>query len=137
MRLVLDAEAVSALVVPSHRARPRVATAVAAAYRADAELAVPAVALADACASSASGRAVAELLSTAELEGIRWRDTDLAFARLVGIILAHADAGSQLLVAAHLVATALEGGGGVILTAQPTAVSALGAPYPGLAVEAI
>lgn len=48
--------------------------------------------------------------------GVVLRDTDRLLARLVGGVMAAADAGSEDLADAHVVAVAVEVGGGVVLT---------------------
>ena len=65
---------------------------------------------------------------------IRVRDTDRGFARLVGSVLAAAKAGSEDIADAHVVAAAVEAGGGMILTGDETDLKRLAAPYPNLVV---
>ena len=47
------------------------------------------------------------------------RDTDRALARLVGGVLHEAGLGSEHLPDAHVVACAVEAGGGLVLTSDP------------------
>lgn len=63
------------------------------------------------------------------------RDTDRRLARLVGILLSDAAAGSELLADAHAVAVAVEAGGGVVLTADPDDLTRLAAPYRTVVIE--
>ena len=49
-------------------------------------------------------------------DAIGLRDTDRSLARLVGGLLSAAELGSESMVDAHVVATAIEQGGGVCLT---------------------
>jgi hypothetical protein len=67
--------------------------------------------------------------------GIGTRDTDRAFARIVGGVLAGVGAGSALLVHAHVVAAAVEAGGGVVLTGDRDDMTRLAAPYPTVVVQ--
>lgn len=69
--------------------------------------------------------------------GISVRDTDRAFARLVGGVLAAARAGSSELADAHAVAAAVEAGGGVVITGDETDLARLAAPYPNVQVAGI
>lgn len=69
--------------------------------------------------------------------GILVRDTDRPFARLVGSVLATARATSADLVDAHVVAAAVESGGGVLLTGDPDDLQRLAASYPNVHVTAI
>lgn len=57
------------------------------------------------------------------------RSTDRAFARLVGGVLAGARAGSELIVDAHVIATAVEAGGGLVLTSDPADLVRLASTY--------
>lgn len=65
------------------------------------------------------------------------RDTDRDLARIVGGVLAAAGAGSSMIVDAHVVAVAVEAGGGVVVTGDEQDLSRLSAPYNHLVVEAI
>jgi predicted nucleic acid-binding protein len=115
--VVLDAEAVSALAgSPSGRQRV-VRAALEVAERLDRDVVVPALVLAELYRGAARSRGVDAFL--ARETGIRVRDTDRMFARLVGGILQAARAGTDLIVDAHVVAAAVESGGGVVLTADP------------------
>jgi hypothetical protein len=58
----------------------------------------------------------------------------VAFAG-VGTILHAAQAGSADIVDAHVVALAVEAGGGLVLTSDPADLERLTAPYPGVVVE--
>ena len=66
--------------------------------------------------------------------GLLIRTTDRAFARLVGGMLASAKAGTDLIVDAHVVAAAVEAGGGLVLTCDPTDVGRLASPYRNIQV---
>jgi hypothetical protein len=66
--------------------------------------------------------------------GVRVRDTDRRLARLIGGVLAGAGAGSDYLADAHVVAVAVEMGGGLILTGDESDLQRLAAPYPTILV---
>jgi predicted nucleic acid-binding protein len=68
---------------------------------------------------------------------IHVRDTDRAFARYVGGVLTAAGAGSSYLADAHVVAAAVEAGGGVILTGDKNDLARLSAAYPNVFVTGI
>lgn len=55
--------------------------------------------------------------------------------RLVGGVLTGAKADSRYLADAHVVAAAVETGGGVVLTGDPDDLAPLAAPYPNLTVQ--
>lgn len=63
--------------------------------------------------------------------------TDRPFARLVGGVLGAAGAGPELIVDAHVVAVAVERGGGVVLTGDPDDLGRLAAPYAGVVVSGL
>jgi hypothetical protein len=65
------------------------------------------------------------------------RDTDVRLARLVGGVLHASSVGSEDMVDAHLVAVAVEAGGGVVLTGDTDDLERLGAPYRSIAVEGL
>jgi hypothetical protein len=69
--------------------------------------------------------------------GVLVRDTDRTLARLVGGVLSSADTGSADLADAHAVAAAVETGGGVVLTTDPTDIRRLAAGYPNVQVETL
>ncbi len=65
------------------------------------------------------------------------RDTDRAFARFVGGVLAAAGADSSYLADAHAVAAAVEAGGGVVLTGDEDDLEVLAAAYPNVQISRI
>jgi hypothetical protein len=69
--------------------------------------------------------------------GIRVRGTDRSFARLVGGVLTGAKVDSHHLADAHVVATAVEAGGGVVLTGDEDDLTMLAAAYANITVEAL
>jgi predicted nucleic acid-binding protein len=66
--------------------------------------------------------------------GVRVRDTDRRLARVVGGVLAGAGAGSDHLADAHVVAVAVEIGGGLVLTVDESELRRLAAPYPNILI---
>jgi predicted nucleic acid-binding protein len=63
------------------------------------------------------------------------RDTDRNLARIVGGVLAGASAGSAMIVDAHVVALAVDAGGGVVVTGDPDDLQRLAGPYRHVTVE--
>jgi predicted nucleic acid-binding protein len=130
--VVLDSEAVSALAGrPSARQR-EVRAALAAAVRLQREVIVPAVVLAELYRGHGRSSLLDACLSRET--GLLVRTTDRAFARLVGGVLAGARAGSEHIVDAHVVAAAVEVGGGILLTRDPVDLAKLAAPYRNIQV---
>lgn len=135
MRVVLDAEALNALLVSGHRGRRTVHRHLEVARRMDREVCVPSVTLAELYRGVARSRALDALL--ARTDDVMTRDTDPRFARLVGAVLHEAGAGSVLLADAHAVAAAVDAGGGVVLTGDPNDVGRLAAGHPRVVVAAL
>lgn len=135
MRLVLDAEAVVALLEREHDARARVVWHLAAARRLR-KVGVAAVTLAELYRGVGRTRSLDAFLNR-EGELLHVRDTDRALARLVGAVLHEAARGSEDLVDAHAVALTVEAGGGTILTGEPHDLERLSAPYPTVTVVAL
>ncbi|MGH9111041.1 MAG: PIN domain-containing protein [Acidimicrobiales bacterium] len=133
--LVLDAEALSALARGRSRSKGRIRAAMDAAQRLRREVIVPAVILAELYRGPGHIQLVDACLSR-EM-GIRVRDTDRPLARLVGGVLAAAGAGSDDLADAHVVAAAVETGGGVVLTGDANFLERLAGNYPNVHVQRI
>nr|MDT0664239.1 PIN domain-containing protein [Micromonospora sp. DSM 115978] len=89
MRVVLDAEAVSALVERDHPAQRTVRQALEAARRLRREAVVPTVVLAELYRGAGRNQGVDALLAR-QGTGLLLRDTDHTMARLVGAVLATA-----------------------------------------------
>lgn len=136
MRLVLDAEAMNALLDERHRASTRVRRALRAAHRLGRDVVVPTVILAELYRGAGHNHAVDSLLSR-EGGALLLRDTDRMFARLVGGLLAEARVGSRHLADAHVIAAAVESGGGVIVTGDPSDLTRLASPYRSVAIESV
>ncbi len=133
--VVLDAGALSALAGRPERRNREVRAALRAAARLDREVVVPAVILAALYRGPRHNQVVDACLSRET--GIRVRDTDRPLARLVGGVLAAADAGSQHLADAHVIAAAVDVGGGVALTTDPENLERLAAAYRNVMVVAL
>lgn len=130
--LVLDAEAVSLLAHPHAAGHHEVRAALQAARELTRDVVVPAVILAELYRGPGHDQMVDACLSRDT--GLAVRDTDRSLARLVGGVLTAAGAGSDDLADAHTVAAAIETGGGVILTGDPSDVTRLAAAYPNVHV---
>ena len=137
MRLVLDAEAVNALLDPGHPAERKVRRAMEAARRLRREVVIATGTLAELYRGAGRNQALDALLAREAGDGLVLRDTDRTLARLIGALLAEAGAGSALFADAHPVAAAVEAGGGVIQTADPDDLTRLAAPYRTVVVEAL
>ena len=137
MRVVLDAEAVNALLTRGHHGRRRVRRVIEAARHLQREIAVATVTLAELYRGVGRSQALDALLAREEPEGLLLRDTDRRLARLVGGLLAEAGLASAHLADAHAVAVAVEAGGGLVLTSDPQDLVRLAAPYRSVVVERI
>jgi predicted nucleic acid-binding protein len=135
MRLVLDAEAVGALLDPRHPAERKVRRAMEAARRLGREVAIATGTLAELYRGAGRNQALDALLARESGNGLLLRDTDRTLARLIGALLAEANVGSALFADAHPVAVAVEAGGGVVQTADPDDLARLAAPYRTVVVE--
>lgn len=130
--VVLDAEAFAALAGrPGHRSQ-EVRAALRAAARLRREVIVPSVILAELYRGPRHNPLVDACLSRET--GILVRDTDRSLARIVGAVLAAAQAGSEHLADAHVIASAVELGGGLALTADPDDLGRLAASYGNVMV---
>lgn len=134
MKLVLDQAAVSALAEPPSNSQRQVRRAMTAAARLRRDVTVPTVILAELYRGAGRNQMIDSLLSR-EVEALELRDTDRVLARLVGGVLAAASAGSEDLADAHVVAVAVEAGGGVILTVDEDDLIRLASPYRTILVE--
>jgi predicted nucleic acid-binding protein len=130
--VVLDAGALEALSGrPDNRSR-EVRAALRAASRLGREVVVPAVILAELYRGPRHNQMVDACLSRET--GIRVRNTDRPLARLVGGVLAAAGAGSRNLADAHVIASAVDVGGGIALTTDPGDLGRLAAAYRNVTV---
>lgn len=134
-RVVLDAEAFNVLAGAPSRAGREVARLVLAAKLTGSEVVVPAVVLAE---LYRPGRLSAVDACLARKDGVPiCRDTDRTLARVVGGVLAAARVGSEFMVDAHVVATAVEAGRSVIVTGDPSDIERLAAPYQSVSVVSL
>lgn len=133
--LVLDAEALSCLASPRGVRYQEVRAALEAAHRLRREVVTPAVVLAELYRGRGHNQIIDSCLSRET--GVLVRETDRTFARLVGSVLASAHATSADLADAHVVAAAVESGGGVLLTGDKADLERLAGSYPGVHVAAI
>jgi predicted nucleic acid-binding protein len=134
VKLVLDNAAVAALAGPDSRSQRHVRRAMTAAARLRREVSVPTVVLAELYRGAGRNQMVDALLSR-EVRALELRDTDRVLARLVGGVLSAAGAGSEDLADAHVVAIAVESGGGIALTVDVEDLERLAAPYRTVVVE--
>lgn len=107
-----------------------------AALRLRRDVVVPTVVLAELYRGGGRNQLVDALLSREE-QALVLRDTDRVLARLVGGVLSAAGAGSEDLADAHVVAVAIEGGGGVVLTGNPQEMARLSDPYRTVVIEGL
>jgi predicted nucleic acid-binding protein len=137
MRLVLDAEAVSALLDPRHRAERKIRQGMEAARRLGRDVAIATGTLGELYRGAGRNQALDALLARESARGLVLRDTDRTLARLIGALLTEAGADSALFADAHPVAVAVEAGGGVVQTADPDDLGRLAAPYRTVVIEPI
>jgi len=131
--LVLDAEALSSLARQRGPRFREVRAALEAARRLQREVITPAVILAELYRGGGHNQVVDSCLSRETYIDVR--ETDKDFARYVGGVLTAARADSSDMADAHLVAAAVESGGGLILTGDEGDLSRLSAAYPNVHVS--
>lgn len=132
----LDAEAFSALSGPDSVRKQRVRRILRVAQRLGRDVLIPAVVLAELYRGRGRNQLVDACLAR-EGASLDCRDTDRMFARIVGGVLAGAGAGTEMIVDAHVVALAVEAGGGVVVTADAPDLARLSAPYQHIIVETV
>jgi predicted nucleic acid-binding protein len=137
VRLVLDAEAVNALLDRRHPAERKVRQAMEAARRLRRDVVIATGTLAELYRGAGRNQALDALLARESADGLVLRDTDRSLARLIGAVLTEARASSALFADAHPVAVAVEAGGGVIQTADHDDLTRLASPYRTIVVEPI
>lgn len=136
MIVVLDSEAFNALAGGASVRKQRVRRVLRAAHRLNRDVVVPSLVLAELYRGRGHNQLVDACLAR-ESASLTTRDTDRVLARLVGGVLAAAGADSTLIVDAHVVATAVETGGGVVLTGDEPDLTRLAAAFPHVLVEPI
>ena len=135
LALVLDAEALSALGAARGRRFAEVRAALEAARRLNRNVIAPAVILAELYRGPGRNQLVDVCLS--RNSWIEVRETDRPFAKYVGAVLGAARADSSDMADAHVVAAAVEAGGGVVLTGDESDLRRLAASYPNVQVAPI
>lgn len=134
--VVLDCEAFSALADLRSRHNRRMMQYVEAARRLSRPILVPTVILAEVYRGPGRNALIDSCLAREE-EALVLRDTDRDLARLVGSVLTAGSSGSERLADAHVVASAIEAGGGVVVTGDSGDLEALAAPYRFITVDAL
>jgi predicted nucleic acid-binding protein len=134
--VALDAEAVNALAGPESAQKRRVRQAMTAAVGLGREVVVPTLVLAELHRGPRRTTRVDALLARHE-GAIACRDTDPVLARIVGGVLHASSSGSEDMVDAHVVALAVEEGGGVVLTGDTDDLERLAGPYRSVIVEGL
>jgi predicted nucleic acid-binding protein len=133
--LVLDSTAFDSLARARTAEQTEVRAALQATTKLNREVIVPAVVLAELYRGHRRNQVVDACL--ARETGIKVRSTDRPLARLVGGVLYAADASSEHMVDAHVVACAVETGGGVVITGDRDDLERLAATYPNVVVSPI
>ncbi len=136
MIVALDSEAFNALAGSDSVTKQRVRRILRTAERLGRDVAVPSLVLAELYRGRGRNQLVEACLAR-EDASLSTRDTDRDFARIVGAVLADSHAGSEMIVDAHVVALALEAGGGVVVTGDPDHLIRLAASYRNVVVEAV
>ena len=107
-----------------------------AAHRLRRDVTIPTVILAELYRGGGRSQLIDALLAREE-KALELRDTDRTLARLVGAVLVAAGAGPEDLADAHVIATAVESGGGVALTGDVDDLERLAGPYRTIVVESL
>lgn len=136
LAVVLDSQAVTALAERNHRRNRHVMRYLEAARRLKRPVIVPTVVLAELYRGPGRNALVDSCLARQE-DALELRDTDRAFARLVGSVLATASAGSSELADAHVVAAAVANNGGVVVTSDRGDIERLAEPYRFITVDVV
>ena len=136
MIVVLDSEAFNALAGPASVLMQRVRRILRRSQQLGRAVVVPCVVLAELYRGRRHNQLVDACLSR-EGASLTARDTDRQLARIVGGVLAGADARSSMIVDAHVVAVAVEAGGGVVVTGDPRDLGRLCGSYPNVVVESV
>jgi predicted nucleic acid-binding protein len=134
--VTLDTEAFDALAGPDSARKRQVRRILQAAQRLGRDVLVPSLVLAELYRGRGHNQLVDACLAREEAS-LDCRDTDRRLARIVGGVLAAANAGSSMIVDAHVVALAVEAGGGVVVTGDQADLNKLSAPYHHIVVEAL
>ncbi len=136
MILALDAEAVNVLAGPESPRKRRVRQAMQAAAQVGRDVVVPTLVLSELHRGPGRTSRVEALLARHE-GAVVCRHTDRVLARIVGGVLHASSSGSEDIVDAHVVAVAVEAGGGVVLTGDTDDLERLAGPYRSIVVEGL
>lgn len=136
MIVSFDSAAFHMLTRPDSIGKQKVRRILRTAQRLGRDVVVPTVVLAELYRGRGHNHLVDACLAR-ERTSIGIRDTDRGLARIVGGVLAGAGSGSAQIVDAHVVAAAIESGGGVIVTGDPDDLEALSASYHHLTIEPV
>jgi predicted nucleic acid-binding protein len=134
--VALDAEAINALAGPDSVRKQRVRRILRVAEKLGREVVVPSVILAELYRGRGRNQLVDACLAR-ERASLASRDTDRDLARIVGGVLTAARARSAMLADAHVVAVAVEAGGGVLVTGDPVDLNQLSSSYNHIVVEPV
>ena len=134
--VALDCGAWGAAAARRHRHNRKVMRYLEAARRLERPVIVPTVILGE-LFRGAGHNAVIDACLSREGAALSLRDTDRTLARIVGAVLAAAGARSSHLADAHVVAVALEAGGGVILTGDEDDMTRLAGAYGFVTIETL
>ena len=136
MIVTLDAEAFNALAGPDSVRKQRVRRILRVAQQLGREVVVPSVILAELYRGRGRNQLVDACLAR-ERASLASRDTDRDLARIVGGVLTAARARPAMLADAHVVAVAVEAGGGVLVTGDPVDLNQLSSSYNHIVVEPV
>lgn len=136
MIVTLDSEAFNAFAGPDSVRKQRVRRILRTAQRLGRDVFVPSLVLAELYRGRGHNQLVDACLAR-EKASLATRDTDRDLARIVGGVLAEASARSTVIVDAHVVAVAVEAGGGIVVTGDEDDVERLAAPYHHVVVERV
>jgi predicted nucleic acid-binding protein len=134
LAVTLDSEALAAVADRANPRHRRVMRYLEAARRLDRPVMVPTVILAELYRGPGHNALLDACLSR-DAEALSLRDTDRRLARLVGAVLSAAGKGSVHLADAHVVATSLEHGGGVIVTGDEDDMTQLAGAYGWVTID--
>jgi predicted nucleic acid-binding protein len=136
--LVLDAAGLEA--IAAGRPPDTVRALLTEAHRRAREVIAPTVVCAEVARGAGRTRALEAAVARhgrhrGERPPLRLIDTDFNLARQVGAILEAAQSGTERIVDAHVVAVCLPTGGGLVVTSDPDAISALAATVPAARIR--
>lgn len=134
--IVFDSQAMATLADIKHRHNRRIMRYMEAARRLARPVTAPTTILAELYRGPGRNAMIDACLAREE-QALKLRDTDCDLARFVGSVLSTAECGSEHLADAHVVATAVEAGGGVIVTSDDGDIEHLAAPYRFITIDSL